>query len=340
MMSLSPLSGARNQGAKMRNNVKIVFGTIVVLALICAPAMAQAQRDFEAPELPFEERFDMEPFLFQGEVWNTQGDFIKAGRRCGTIEPDEFEREQIELMVFGRLQASKGKPGGGGSCAPAPISGFNATVPVYFHVITSSSGQGSLSSGAINAQMQVLNSAYSGTGFSFNLISTDVTANDTWYTVGYGTAAETQMKAALRQGGANALNIYAANIGGGLLGWATFPSDYASNPSRDGVVVLSASLPGGSAAPYNEGDTGTHEVGHWLGLYHTFQGGCRGNGDYVCDTEPERSPAYGCPSGRDSCRGGGLDPTSNFMDYTDDACMFEFSVGQAERSQIMWNTYR
>ncbi len=261
--------------------------------------------------------------------------------KCGTKHPDEETARLID-DANERFKSNRRSQG-----APEERTG-TVNVNVYFHVITNTSGAGNVTDARIAQQIQVLNNAYSGstggsnTLYRFTLVSTDRTANNSWYTC-TGGSCEQQMKAALHRGGAADLNFYTNNMGGGLLGWATFPWNYASAPTMDGVVCLYSSLPGGSAAPFNEGDTGTHEVGHWVGLYHTFQGGCSNNGDFVSDTPAERSPASGCPGGRDTCTGKkwpGLDPIENFMDYTTDACMFKFTSGQAARADALTLQYR
>jgi pregnancy-associated plasma protein-A len=232
--------------------------------------------------------------------------------------------------------------------AEAAATTGRVTIPVAFHVIQKDStyAGGNVPDSQIQAQIDVLNDSYSGrtggasTPFRFKLVSVDRTVNNSWFNIGPGTGGERAMKDALRVGGANTLNIYTAKLTQLLLGWATFPWDYTTSPSMDGIVILFSSLPGGTAAPYNEGDTATHEIGHWLGLYHTFQGGCAGDGDLVADTAAEASPAFGCPVGRDTCTQPGLDPTTNFMDYTDDNCMFAFTAGQSVRASEAWAAYR
>jgi hypothetical protein len=98
-------------------------------------------------------------------------------------------------------------------------------------------------------------------------------------------------------------------------------------------------------APYNLGMSLVHEAGHWLGLLHTFEGGCDAGGsggDGVADTPAEAGPAFGCPKrSRNSCpRLPGNDLSSNVMSYVDDACMRGVTKGQAARMQAMWAAYR
>jgi hypothetical protein len=272
-----------------------------------------------------------------------------AGRRgCATKEPSMAEQAAIEAKLQPLLAG--GAPGLEAQGRYNGIAVVKAVIPTYVHIIRESEGPngGDIPDSMVQAQLDVLNKAYAGqataggvvTSFTFELKGIDRTTNPAWYKVTPDTLAETQMKKALRKGDESTLNMYFADIGDGLLGWATFPSSYEAFPDDDGVVILTQSLPGGTSVPYNEGDTATHEVGHWLGLYHTFQGGCGAQGDRVSDTPAEKDPAFGCPTGRNSCPGAGVDPIENFMDYTDDNCMDRFTDGQAKRMNAQWRLFR
>ncbi|MFC5179063.1 zinc metalloprotease [Nocardioides taihuensis] len=221
-------------------------------------------------------------------------------------------------------------------------AGATVTVPVYVHVMRDNQGRGDVTNTQINQQITVLNKTFAGgessaaanTGFQFTLAGVDRFNNTTWHNDRQSASYRKQT----RQGGANALNIWLVDFD--YLGIATFPWDYKKNPGIDGIRVHYASLPGGSIANYNLGETATHEAGHWFGLYHTFQGGCTTTNDEVADTPAQGGPTTGCPEGADTCSLPGLDPIHNYMDYSYDSCYTQFTPNQATRTQQMWAAYR
>ncbi|KAF7845723.1 hypothetical protein BT93_L0983 [Corymbia citriodora subsp. variegata] len=200
-----------------------------------------------------------------------------------------------------------------------------------------------------NAQLKAMNAAYNPHNINFVLEGTTFTANDSWAS-GEGQDG-VDMKAALRQGTYDTLNIYfQTDLYGGILGVCTLPSNIGSgtvSPSTyvsDGCNVQANTMPGGTITGYNLGGTAIHETGHWMGLLHTFEGySCTGSGDYISDTPVESVATSGCPAkpAKDSCTSvAGVDPIHNYMDYSDDACYEAFTPAQQVRMQSLWALYR
>jgi hypothetical protein len=299
---------------------------LVVLAVLvgCQPE-AELSAEGELVVVP------VEPGM--AEVGGEEGldDAATAQRLCGS-ELGEIEVVEMEAEFDAATGKDLGLPR-----IPAVTGGV---IDVYFHVIRNGNN-GNLTQTQVDDQMAVLNDAYVGTGWEFNLVATDWTNNAGWYTMSDGSNNENAAKTALRQGTADDLNIYAARPGFGILGWSSFPSDYVRRPTDDGVVFHNGTIPGGTVRDFDEGDTLVHEVGHWMGLYHTFQGACSNTGDHVADTNSERNPNSGCPANRDTCASKpGLDPIENYMDYSEDSCMFEFTPGQDARMDDHFSSFR
>ncbi|KAL5336108.1 hypothetical protein BJX70DRAFT_400922 [Aspergillus crustosus] len=259
------------------------------------------------------------------------GALVSAIRDCGTEQPSDALRG-----LHQQAQADED-----GESEIQPIG--DILIDTFVHIIQAQDSQENLTQPVID-QIAVLNARYvaSNIGIGFNLVSQHTVVNDRWTNTARGSPEEVEMKTALRQGTYRDLNIYIVSIAGRVLGFA------AAIIAYDGVVIRPSTLPGGTP-PFDEGITAIHEVGHWLGLLHIFQpdaafspdSGCGGRGDHFGDTPAEDTAAFGCQIGRDSCPTAfGLDPVNNYMDYSDDYCLTQFTRGQRRRMRTLFGLLR
>ena len=309
---------------------------------------------------------DGEPTFTVGNVtYACRSDFQLKGGVCATSEMSSEERIKANEHFLewksikdkggwlGRTSeqgagAERRRLGGCGDCVD--WSTTTITVPTYFHVIHSGETGKKYTYASnpayIQNQVKSMNIGFRGevntaftpfasrsyprynvkdarTNIQFCLMGTSATDNASWY----ADQNSVEMKTALKIGGPESLNVYVNNPGG-YLGYTYYPSTN-SESITDGVVLMNGSMPGGDIVGYNEGDTLTHEVGHWLDLGHTHGGGCEGPGDYMDLAPPsanyasvksnEAAASFGCPVNSDTCLAdsGKSNPIHSFMSYGD-----------------------
>ena len=227
------------------------------------------------------------------------------------------------------------------------LSDGTIEIPVVFNVLYKTAAQ-NVSVAQLQSQIDVLNEDYAGTNADHNLTSTynsvkagnigvrfvlDAVNRRQTTKISWGTndAMKKSAQGITPTSPTTKLNIWVCNMGGGILGYAQFPG---GSSATDGVVLddNATGRTGTAAAPFHKGRTAIHEVGHWLNLRHIWGDATCGN-DQVGDTPTHNTANYGCPSAGhlSTCSGTPVEMTMNYMDYSDDACMYMFSVGQRSR---------
>jgi len=267
-------------------------------------------------------------FKISKELFNDSREFAQLGYRCGTEAPSQARRR--ELAKSQALMRAPAK--------------FRAVVPIQFHLIYAPgvTPANYIADNVLKAQIDILNADFSGSGISFRQKGRNDFEHPIWHEVQYDSKESIDLMRAFNTAPDNQLNVYVCMID--MLGWAAFPWDVNAYPELDGVFITPKSLPVIGEEPYHLGKTLVHEIGHWCGLYHTFQGGCDGVGDEVDDTPNEARAATGPLEeliGRDTCQHSpGVDPIRNYMNYTNDAGMSEFTPGQIARMRTLMTAYR
>lgn len=267
--------------------------------------------------------------------------FREQGRRCGTRKPsaamDMLAARSVDdcTLSLTRIQEEY------------RLSGIELTIPVWFHVLYNSQGTGNISDEAVNAQMRVLNEDFralagslGGEGFDtkiqFELAGVTRTQNDSWFNDNNDGYVQ-----ALNRDPARSVNIY-TNSAGGFLGYTFLPQD---SPGNDYIVIAYQAIGGRDNGfdSYDQGRTLVHEMGHYLGLLHTFDaiaavcGNGYTQGDLIADTPAESFEHYEC-SQTYTCNS--PDPIHNYMNYTPDNCMNEFTSEQGNRMVCSLLNYR
>ena len=306
----------------MKKSLVLLAG-VVMFGLSCNKSTSNEDESFQDEEITATKRScSSDDFLQQQLIEDPT-----LGTRMNAIE--EFTRRIIESPDQNRL-----------------VNGV-IEIPVVFNVLYKTTAQ-NVSQAQLQSQIDVLNEDFAATNADYNLTSTynsvksgniavrfvlDAVVRKQTNTTSWSTnnAMKKSAKGIAPTSPTTKLNIWVCNMGGGILGYAQFPG---GSSATDGVVLddNATGRTGTVAAPFNKGRTATHEVGHWMNLRHIWGDATCGT-DQVGDTPTHNTANYGCPASghKSTCSGTPVEMTMNYMDYTDDACMYMFSLGQETR---------
>ena len=306
----------------MKKSLVLLAG-VVMFGLSCNKSTSNEDESFQDEEITATKRSCSSDDVLQQQLIEDP----TLGTRMNAIE--EFTRRIIESPDQNRL-----------------VNGV-IEIPVVFNVLYKTTAQ-NVSQAQLQSQIDVLNEDFAATNADYNLTSTynsvksgniavrfvlDAVVRKQTNTTSWSTnnAMKKSAKGIAPTSPTTKLNIWICNMGGGILGYAQFPG---GSSATDGVVLddNATGRTGTAAAPFNKGRTATHEVGHWMNLRHIWGDATCGT-DQVGDTPTHNTANYGCPASghKSTCSGTPVEMTMNYMDYTDDACMYMFSLGQETR---------
>ena len=339
----------------------------VLLGLaIAAGTFIGCQENSTDASLNQQSKIDMSDFYLYSDVSDdARPGLVKDGRECVSMavlnrqlneDPKlykkmyDIEYASRKFMSTAKKPNGNGNGGGGGDDGGGDGTGGDnlgiVNIPVYVHVVYSNSNE-NISDAQINSQISVLNKDFRRTNSDANNTPSEFAGVAADSEITFSLAGTFRHASSTTSWGTNNavksayppvtptthLNIWVANIGGGILGYAQFPG---GSLATDGVVVSPQyfGTTGYVAAPFNKGRTMTHEVGHYLNLRHIWGDGRCNRDDFVSDTPKSDRPNYGCPTSARHCRSN--DQFMNYMDYTDDACMNMFTTGQKTRMRSIF----